>query len=81
MAVHRRHDALAHTAGLNEEVFDALLLLAAGSWRSDDLRRGWERVQSLERRMDESRRKRLAKLGFDEAQAAELSALHTKNFM
>jgi len=81
MAVHRRHDALAHTAGLNEEVFDALLLLAAGSWRSEDLRCGWERVQALERSMDASRRKRLAKLGFNETQAAELSALHTKNFM
>ena len=31
-AVHRRHDALRHTAGLNAEVFDALLLMAAGSW-------------------------------------------------
>ena len=30
-AIERRHDALANTAGLNEEVFDALVLLAAGS--------------------------------------------------
>ena len=30
MAVTRRHEALSHTAGLNEEVFDALILLAAG---------------------------------------------------
>jgi hypothetical protein len=81
MAVHRRHDALAHTAGLNEEVFDALLLLAAGSWRPESLRGGWQRIQKLERDMDEGRRKRLQRLGFCEREAAELSALHTRNFM
>jgi len=29
-AVQRRHDALADTAGLNRQVFDALVVLAAG---------------------------------------------------
>ncbi len=81
MAVHRRHDALAHSAGLNEEVFDALLLLAAGSWQPDDLRRGWQRIQKLESDMDEGRRKRLQRLGFASGDAAQLSSLHTRNFM
>jgi hypothetical protein len=81
MAVHRRHDALAYTAGLNEEVFDALILLAAGSWKHDALRVGWERVQKLQHDMDEGRQKRLARLGFDEVESASLSALHTRNFM
>lgn len=80
-AIVRRHDALAHTAGLNEEVFDALILLAAGSWEPADLRRGWDAVQELERDMDEGRQKRLARLGFGEREAADLSALHTRNFM
>ncbi|MEK8106008.1 hypothetical protein NKG94_14145 [Micromonospora sp. M12] len=31
-AIHRRHDALADTAGLNADVFDALVVLAAGGW-------------------------------------------------
>jgi hypothetical protein len=31
--------------------------------------------------MDEGRRKRLARLGFTEVEAEELSALHTRNFM
>jgi hypothetical protein len=31
--------------------------------------------------MDEGRRHRLARLGFPEAEAAEVSALHTRNFM
>jgi hypothetical protein len=80
-AVERRHDALSHTAGLNAEVFDALLLMAAGSWNPEDLRRGNQRVTALLRDMDEARRVRLARLGFDEREAAAISALHTRNFM
>jgi TusA-related sulfurtransferase len=80
-SVRRRHDALQHTAGLNAEVFDALVLLAAGSWNADDLRRGHQRVMELTQEMDEGRRKRLRRLGFSEAEAAELSSLHTRNFM
>jgi hypothetical protein len=80
-SVRRRHDALQHTAGLNAEVFDALVLLAAGSWDSESLRRGHQRVMELTREMDEGRQKRLRRLGFSEAEAAELSSLHTRNFM
>jgi hypothetical protein len=80
-AVRRRHDALRHTAGLNDEVFDALLLMAAGSWEHEALRQGSRRVLQLTHDMDEGRRKRLVRLGFDEAEAAALSALHTRNFM
>ncbi len=80
-AIERRHDALAHTAGLNEEVFDALVLLAAGGWEPDALARGWDAVQELERAMDDGRKKRLARLGFAGEEAAALSALHTRNFM
>lgn len=81
MAVERRHAALAHTAGLNEEVFDALVLLAAGSFALDDLARGWDRVQALKQDMDEGRQRRLKKLGFSDDDAAALSSLHTRNFM
>jgi hypothetical protein len=80
-AVRRRHDALRHTAGLNDEVFDALLLMAAGSWDHDALRLGSQRVMRLIHDMDEGRRKRLVRLGFPEDEAAALSALHTRNFM
>jgi hypothetical protein len=80
-AVRRRHDALATTAGLNEEVFDALVLLAAGSWEPASLRRGHAHVVALVEDMDQARRKRLHRLGFDAQSAAELSALHTRNFM
>jgi len=80
-AVIRRHEALSHTAGLNEEVFDALILLAAGSWRAEDVAAGYARAQTLKDEMRAGRKARLEKLGFSDAEAAELSALHTRNFM
>lgn len=70
-----------YTAGLNEEVFDALILLTAGSWQPDALRAGWERMQTLQQDMDQGRQRHLVRLGFNEAEAAALSALHTRNFM
>jgi hypothetical protein len=80
-AVERRHSALQDTAGLNAEVFDSLVLLAAGSWSPEAIRRGWRAVRELQDRMDEGRRRRLAYIGFPDGEAAELSALHTRNFM
>jgi hypothetical protein len=80
-AIERRHQALLHTAGLNAEVFDALLLMASGSWEPAALRQGHRRVMQLTADMDEGRRKRLMRLGFSDADAAALSALHTRNFM
>ncbi|MCB9764364.1 MAG: ferritin-like domain-containing protein [Alphaproteobacteria bacterium] len=80
-AVTRRHAALSHTAGLNEEVYDALILLAAGRWSRDALARGFDAVVALKEEMDAGRRGRLRQLGFSEAEARALSALHTRNFM
>ncbi|MCB9796976.1 MAG: ferritin-like domain-containing protein [Alphaproteobacteria bacterium] len=80
-AVRRRNAALQHTAGLNEEVFDALVLLAAGSWAPEDVAAGWDRVAQLKLDMDRGRRLRLARLGFEEGVAEELSGLHVRNFM
>lgn len=80
-AVRQRHDALAGSAGLNEEVFDALVLLAAGSFTPDAVADGFQKVTALNQTMDQGRRQRLLKLGFCEATAAELSSLHTRNFM
>lgn len=80
-AIERRHDALVDTAGLNEEVFDSLVLLAAGSWDPEAIATGFQRVQHLQAEMDEGRQRRLVRLGFPAADAAALSALHTRNFM
>lgn len=80
-AVLRRHDALATTAGLAPAVHDALVVLASGAFTPDAIASGWRRVQQLQGEMDEGRRRRLVHLGFPEAEAAELAALHTRNFM
>jgi hypothetical protein len=80
-AVHRRHDALADTAGLNADVFDALVVIAAGSLAPAAIARGFAAVTELVHDMDRGRRRRLLRLGFPEAEAAALSELHTRNFM
>lgn len=80
-AIERRHDALRETAGLNEEVFDSLVLLAAGAWSPERVAQGYEAVVALQLEMDQGRRSRLRRLGFDSAEAEALSALHTRNFM
>jgi len=80
-AVERRHDALRHTAGLNAEVWDALLVVAAGSLSPDAIRRGHLAVIGLVTEMDDRRRGRLVRLGFPRARAEALSSLHTRNFM
>jgi hypothetical protein len=80
-AVERRHDALVGTAGLNSDVFDALVLMAAGSWDPAAIASGHRAVRALEAAMDEGRQRRLVHLGFAADEAAELSALHTRNFM
>mgnify|MGYP001150740206 CR=1 FL=1 len=80
-AVRRRHESLRHTAGLNAEVFDALVLLAAGSWDCADIAMGHDAVSALVQEMHIGRKRRLLKLGFNDADAEEMSALHTRNFM
>ena len=57
------------------------MLLAAGDWSPASLRRGHAAVLTLARDMDDGRRQRLVRLGFDPARAAALSSLHTRNFM
>jgi hypothetical protein len=80
-AIRRRHHVLASTAGLSDSVHDALVVLAAGEWSPEALSHGWAQVQQLQDDMDEGRRRRLVWLGFSDDEAAELSALHTRNFM
>lgn len=80
-AVERRHEELRHTAGLNAEVFDALVVLAAGELSPVGIARGHAAVADLQTQMDAGRRSRLRRLGFPAEEATSLSALHTRNFM
>ncbi len=80
-AVEHRHRALQSTAGLNEDVFDALVLLAAGDETPAAIATGWQHVQALQHEMADARQARLARLGFTAGEAEALSSLHTRNFM
>jgi hypothetical protein len=80
-SIEGRHAALTLTAGLSNEIHDALVVLAAGAFTPTAIAEGWTRVQAMRAEMDEGRRRRLARLGFPPGEAAELSALHTNNFM
>jgi hypothetical protein len=80
-AVESRFEELASTDGLNEEVFDALILLAAGAFTPEAVAMGYARVQRLKEEMTEGRRSRLVKLGFTPDAAMALSERHTRNFM
>lgn len=81
LAIETRFDSLAGTTGLNEEVFDALILLAAGDTKAEAIKLGYQRVQEMVRAMTEGRRARLVRLGFVPKEASRLAALHTRNFM
>jgi hypothetical protein len=80
-AVERRYSALVDTAGLNADVFDSLVLLAAGGWEPGAIAAGYRAVMTLQDEMDQGRQRRLIHLGFPADEAADISALHTKNFM
>jgi len=81
LAVESRYDALAQTSGLNEEVFDALVLLAAGGWSIQQIAAGFGKVQALKADMASGRQMRMKRLGFEQDEAKRLAALHTRNFM
>lgn len=80
-ATEARFEGLAKTSGLNAEVFDALILLAAGECTPTAIAQGFQRVQTLLREMESGRRSRLEKLGFTAPEAHRLAGLHTRNFM
>jgi hypothetical protein len=81
LAVHRRHAELAETAGLNERVFEALTIIAAGGFSPTEVSVGFQRVMQLQADMDSARCTSLVRLGFSESDAEALSKLHTRNFM
>ncbi|MGE5085188.1 MAG: ferritin-like domain-containing protein [Bacillota bacterium] len=80
-AVQDRFEGLRSTSGLNEEVFDSLIVLAAGDLTPSNISEGFKEVQKLLNEMKEGRRVRLQRLGFSNAEASEMSSLHTRNFM
>jgi hypothetical protein len=80
-AIERRYEVLHETTGLNEEVYESLVILAAGSWSPKEVARGFRAVAELEHEMADGRERRLMRLGFPASEASLLAALHTRNFM
>jgi hypothetical protein len=78
-AVERRYDALRTTAGLSDEVFDALVLLVAGFPTPEAVARAGRRCSAC----NTTWRKGVAAAyrGFSTSEAETISALHTRNFM
>jgi len=80
-AIHRRHDALMDTAGLNRDPAVYWPEPHLESWAPDEIARGAREVRNLQHVMDQGRQRRLVRLGFQPDEAVALSALHTRNFM
>jgi TusA-related sulfurtransferase len=80
-AAAERARTLAGVTQVNPLVSEALAILAAGSLRAADVRRGVAAQRALLATMHDNRMKRLVACGFSPAQAEELSSLHTPNFM
>jgi hypothetical protein len=80
-AVRERASYLAQTSGANPYVEEALVVLAAGGVRPERVREGVHALRALHETMHRHRVRRLRQLGFAQAEAEELSQLHTPNFM
>jgi hypothetical protein len=80
-SVDQRHAALREMAGLNEEVLDALVVIAAQRLDPAAIGNGFDAVLRLLRQMDAVRRQCLESIGFTADAAERLSSLHTRNFM
>ena len=80
-AVFDRASVLSVVKGLNPLVEESLSILAAGGLKPECLPQGMQARQELYHTMHENRIRRLVSVGFTEAEAEELSQLHTPNFM
>lgn len=80
-AVRRRAATLHGVGGVPAPIEDALTVLAAGGDDPAALARGHAAYRALLDEMHEARLKRLQHAGFSAAEAEQLSALHTPNFM
>jgi len=81
IATEARFEGLAKTSGLNAEVFDALVLIAAGEVSPSAIAQGYQRLQKLMLEMENGRKSRLEKLGFSPTEAKQMASQHTRNFM
>jgi TusA-related sulfurtransferase len=80
-ATEERAAALQATSGANPVLMEALAVLAGGGNAPEQVSRGMATVRALFATMADHRVRRLLQVGLDQPTAAQLSALHTPNFM
>lgn len=80
-AVRERAQFMSSVTEVSPRVQEALAILAAGGLVAERLPEGMAKVRALIQEMDDHRQRRLLSAGFSEQQAAEISELHTPNFM
>lgn len=80
-AVRQRAEYMRSVTEVSPRIVEALALLAAGALEADRLPAGFEKVRVLLHEMNDHRVKRLVACGFSGEQAAEMSQMHTPNFM
>jgi TusA-related sulfurtransferase len=80
-AITNRASVLSGVKGLNPLVEESLVILAAGGLSPERLPEAMKARSQLYDTMHENRVRRLVAIGFAEREAAELSELHTPNFM
>ncbi|MFN3648121.1 MAG: ferritin-like domain-containing protein [Armatimonadota bacterium] len=80
-AVRERAAFMSSVTEVSPRVQEALAILAAGGLNPDHLPEGLAKVRELISEMHAHRMRRLQAAGFTPAQADEISALHTPNFM
>ncbi|MDP9330147.1 MAG: ferritin-like domain-containing protein [Actinomycetota bacterium] len=80
-AVRKRAEYLSVTSGATPQVEEALVILAAGGTSPSRVRDATIAVRKLHETMHVRRVGRLRQLGFSDADADEISSLHTPNYM
>jgi hypothetical protein len=80
-AITNRASVLSGVKGLNPLVEESLVILAAGGLSAGRLPLAMKARSQLYETMHENRIRRLISIGFPDREAADLSELHTPNFM
>ncbi|MDY3113615.1 MAG: DUF455 domain-containing protein [Helicobacter sp.] len=80
-SVFKRKAYLDELSGESTLLLESLAVFAGGGNEPNKIKRGFEILEELKKKMEKNRTKRLIECGIDEELAAELSKAHTPNFM
>ena len=80
-SVLERRSYLDELSGESTLLLESLAIIAGGGNAPNAIKRGFEALEELKKKMEKNRTKRLVECGIDEDLARELSKAHTPNFM